>query len=71
MVTVSAVDPAFFLGWGGDTNSQSGCANLIFYNFFAENCMKMKEFGPDREKAPGMPHPRLDPPMDVNNRQSG
>ena len=26
----------------GGANSQSGCANL----FFAENCMKMKEFGP-------------------------
>ena len=27
------------------TNSQSGCANLLFCNFFAENCMRMKEFG--------------------------
>ena len=30
------------------TNSQSGCANLLFYNFFAENCIKMKEFGTRR-----------------------
>ena len=27
-------------------NSPSGCADLLFYNFFAENCMKMKEFEP-------------------------
>ena len=27
-------------------NSQSGCANLLFFKFVAENCMKMKEFGP-------------------------
>ena len=26
--------------------SQSRCTNLLFCNFFAENCMKMKEFGP-------------------------
>ena len=26
-------------------NSQSGCANLLFCKLFAENCMKMKEFG--------------------------
>ena len=42
------------LQWGiqdfleGGANSQSGCANLIFYNFLAENCKKMKEFGPRR-----------------------
>ena len=30
----------------GSANSQSGCANLLFCNYFAENCMKMKEFGP-------------------------
>ena len=28
------------------TNSQGGCANLLFCKVFAENCMKMKEFGP-------------------------
>ena len=30
----------------GVANSQSGCANLLFCNFFAKNYMKMKEFGP-------------------------
>ena len=30
----------------GDANSQSGCANLLFCKFFAENSMKMNEFGP-------------------------
>ena len=29
----------------GGANSQSGCSNLLFCNFFVENCMKMKEFG--------------------------
>ena len=37
---------------GGD-NSQSGCANLLIYNFFAENCMKMKEFGLRGGRVPG------------------
>ena len=37
-------------------NSQSGCANLLFY-FEAEKCIKMKKFG-SRARA----HP-LDPPM--------
>ena len=36
----------------GGTNSQSGCTDLLFCNFFAENCMKMKEFGP---RVPGAP----------------
>ena len=35
-------DPGFSLG--GDGNSQSRCANLLFCKFFAENCMNMKEF---------------------------
>ena len=29
-----------------DANSQCGCANLLFTNFFLENCMKVKEMGP-------------------------
>ena len=29
----------------GGTNSQSGCAKLLFCKMFAENCTKMK-FGP-------------------------
>ena len=32
--------------WSGCANSQDGCANLLFCNFLAENCIKMKEFGP-------------------------
>ena len=46
----SVVDPGF--SWGGEgegTNSQSECANLlfcIFFFFFAQNCMKMTDFGP-------------------------
>ena len=33
---------------GGGANSKIGCANILFCKFFAENCMKMKEFGPNR-----------------------
>ena len=35
---------------------------LLFFNFFAENCMKMQEFGTPMEGArvPGAP---LDPPV--------
>ena len=33
---------------------------LLFFQIFAENCMKMKEFGPPRG---GVPGPLLDPPM--------
>ena len=39
--STTVTDPGFSWGGGGRGNSQSGCANL----FFAENCMKMKEFG--------------------------
>ena len=43
----------------GGANPQSGCANLLFRKFFAENCMKMKEFGPrGGAHVPGAP---LDP----------
>ena len=31
----------------GSANSKSGCANLLFCKFVVENCMKMKEFGPE------------------------
>ena len=48
---------------GGCANSQNGCANLLFCNFFAENCMKMKEFGPGVGRVPGAP---LDPPLNGN-----
>ena len=33
---------------------------LLFFNFFAENCMKMKEFEP---KGGGVPGASLDPPV--------
>ena len=33
-----------------DVNSRTGCANLLFCNFVAENCKKMKEFEPSRKK---------------------
>ena len=37
-------------------NSQSWCANLLFYKFFARNCMKMKEFWISRRACiPGGP----------------
>ena len=35
---------------------------LLFFNFFPENCMKMKEFGPPGGARPWCPPP-LDPPM--------
>ena len=41
---------------GGGANSQSGCANLFFW---AENCMKLKEFGPPGASL-ALP---LDPPL--------
>ena len=35
--------------------------SAIIFQFFAENCMKMKEFGPPGGRVPGSPP--LDPPM--------
>ena len=35
----------------------------LLCKFFAENCMKMKEFGPPGGRIPGDPPPPLDPPM--------
>ena len=32
-------------------NPRGGCANLLFGQIFAENCMKMKEFGPREGRA--------------------
>ena len=53
----SVADPGF---------SRGGCANsqkeLLFFNFFAENCMKLKEFGPQGWRASLAPSP-FDPPM--------
>ena len=56
--------PKFFPS-GGGTNPQGGGANLLFGQKFAENCMKMKEFGP-RGRGP-RPWRPLDPPMVLNN----
>ena len=48
------------LSLGGCTNSHSGCANLLFRIFWAENCTKMKELGPRGGGISGAP---LDHPM--------
>ena len=45
----SVVDPGF--SWEEGANSQIGCANL----FFCQNCMKMKEFGPQGGVHPWRP----------------
>ena len=37
------------------TNSQEGAPTYKLANFFAENCMKMKEFGPGWARVPGAP----------------
>ena len=37
-------DPDF--SRGGGANYQTGCSNLLFSKTVAENCLKMKEFGP-------------------------
>ena len=39
----------------GGANSKSGCVTLLFCKLFAENCMKMKEFGPRGAHVPGVP----------------
>ena len=54
----TVADPGF--SWGGGGNPKNGCANLLFCKFFAENCMKMKELGPQGARVPGAP---LDLPM--------
>ena len=52
-ILLSLPDPG--VSWG-DTNSQSGCANLFFCIFSAVNCMKMKEvFDPEVGHAFGVP----------------
>ena len=47
-------DPGFYRG---ASNSQSGCANLLFCNFFAENYMKMKEIASRGGMLPWSPPP--------------
>ena len=49
----SVVDPGF--SWGAPT-AKVGVQTY----YFAENCMKMKEFGPPGSRVPGAP---LDPPL--------
>ena len=56
----SVADPGFFRG--GCANSQK-CYYFSSF-FFAENCMKMKEFGPPGRRASLVPPP-LDPPMEI------
>ena len=46
-----------FLEGGGDSKS----GYIIIMQFLAENCMKMKEFGPQRGRA--SPAPPMDLPM--------
>ena len=57
-------DPGFSLGAGG-TNSQSGCTNLLFCNFFCqklyENQIIWTPMDPGGVTHPW--HPPLDPPM--------
>ena len=43
----------------GVSNSRGRCANQLFCKIFAENCMKMEEFGP-REMRPWR---ALNPPL--------
>ena len=57
-VWYAVADPGFSPG-GAPTPK-----NAIIFQFFAENCMKMKEFGPPGgggARVPGAPP--LDPPM--------
>ena len=56
---VSVVDQGF--SPGGSPTSKLG----LFWNFFAENCMKMKEFAPPGDCASLAPPICLDPPMGV------
>ena len=65
---ISVADPGFSPGGGAPTPKSA-----IIFQFFAENCMKMKEFGPPGGggggRVPGAPPP-LDPPMDMPNKKA-
>ena len=52
-------DPGFSPGGGAPTPKSA-----IIFQFFAENCMKMKEFGPPGGGARPW-RPPLDPPMEA------
>ena len=54
MIGIAVADPGF--SWGGAPTAKI----LLFCKYFAENCMKMKEFGLPGGGVPGAP---LDPPM--------
>ena len=54
----AVADPGFLQRWGGAPIPKLG----LFCKFFAENCMKMKEFGPPVGGGGSMAPP-LDPPM--------
>ena len=53
----AVADPGFSSGGGGAPTPKMG----LFFQLFAENCMKMKEFGPPGGGASLAPP--LDPPM--------
>ena len=55
--TKSVADPGFSRGGAPAPKL------WLFYQFFAENCMKMKEFGPQAGARSW--RPPLDPPMEV------
>ena len=44
---------------GGDTNRQSGCVNILFCNFVAEKCMKMKQIWTPKGVVVGKPQERF------------
>ena len=46
LLHISVADPGF--PWGGGLTPKVGSLTYYFANFFAKNCMKMKEFGPPR-----------------------
>ena len=58
-ITMSVADPGFSPG-GAQTPKSA-----IIFQFFAKNCMKMKEFGPPGGCASLAPP--LDPPMHVSS----
>ena len=49
-------DPGF--PRGGGANSKGGCEKLLFSQFFPQNSIKLKEFGPRRRAPLAAPPPR-------------
>ena len=58
MNQLAVADPGFPPGGGAPTPK-----NAIIFQFFPENCMKMKEFGPPGGGGRASLAPPLDPPM--------